>query len=484
MAGVEWTEMQVGAVDDAEISGLTADSRKVAPGFLFAALPGQADDGRRFIADAKRRGAVAVLAETGTRLDAEASDLTLYTHLNPRLEYARLAARFYAPQPTTIVAVTGTNGKSSTVEFTRQIWTALGHPAATMGTLGLVAPVGGRDHGLTTPDPVDLHADLHMLADNDVQHVAVEASSHGLAQYRLDGLELSAAAYTNLTRDHLDYHGTLANYLAAKLHLFADLLPANGTAVVNFDDAYGSADVADAVRRRGARVLAYGRKGADLHMLDARPLAEGQALQLNLFGRRLEIVLPLIGEFQAMNALAALGLVVATGADPERASAVLAALQGARGRVEHVASLKNGAAVYVDYAHTPDALERVLAALRPHTAGRLVVVFGCGGDRDKGKRPIMGEIATRLADAAYVTDDNPRMEDAATIRREVLAGAPGAQEIGDREKAIFAAIADLRSGDILVIAGKGHERGQIVGRETLPFDDAEAARRAVREVGA
>jgi UDP-N-acetylmuramoyl-L-alanyl-D-glutamate--2,6-diaminopimelate ligase len=219
-------------------------------------------------------------------------------------------------------------------------------------------------------------------------------------------------------------------------------------------------------------------------MLDARPLAEGQALQLNLFGRRIEIVLPLIGEFQAMNALAALGLVVATGADPERASAVLAALQGARGRVEHVASLKNGAAVYVDYAHTPDALERVLAALRPHAAGRLVVVFGCGGDRDKGKRPIMGEIATRLADAAYVTDDNPRMEDAATIRREVLASAPGAQEIGDREKAIFAAIADLRSGDILVIAGKGHERGQIVGRETLPFDDAETARRAVREVGA
>jgi UDP-N-acetylmuramoyl-L-alanyl-D-glutamate--2,6-diaminopimelate ligase len=483
MAGVEWTEMQGGAVDDAEISGLTADSRKVAPGFLFAALPGAAADGRRFIADAKRRGAVAVLAEAGTQLDADTGDLALYTHPNARREYARLAARFYAPQPETVVAVTGTNGKSSTVEFTRQIWTALGRPAATMGTLGLVAPIGGREGGLTTPDPVDLHADLRMLAESGVQNVAIEASSHGLAQYRLDGLELSAVAFTNLTRDHLDYHGTLANYLAAKLRLFSELLPRNGTAVINFDDPYGPEEVAEAARRRGARVLAYGRKGVDLHILEVRPLAHGQALHLNLFGRRMEIELPLIGEFQAMNALAALGLTVASGADRERASTVLSGLAGARGRVELVATLKNGAAVYVDYAHTPDALERVLMALRPHAHGHLAVVFGCGGDRDKGKRPIMGEIATRLSDAAYITDDNPRTEDARLIRQEVMAGAQGGLEIADREEAIFAAVESLRPGDILVVAGKGHERGQIVGHETLPFDDAEVARRAVRETG-
>ena len=326
-------------------------------------------------------------------------------------------------------------------------------------------------------------ADLQTLARNGVQHLAIEASSHGLDQYRLDGLKVSAAAFTNLTRDHLDYHGTMERYQAAKTRLFAELLTPGGTAVINLDDRHGAA-FADVARRRGATVVSYGRAGADLNLLDTRPLATGQSLALDLMGSRVQTVLPLIGEFQAMNALAALGLAIATGVMLADAVVLLATLKGARGRIEHAASLPNGAAIYVDYAHTPDALERVLQALRPHARGKLAVVFGCGGDRDTGKRPLMGAIAVRLADRVYVTDDNPRSEDAAAIRREVLTGAPGAQDFDDREGAIRVAVEELRAGDILVVAGKGHERGQIVGDRVLPFDDLDVARRAAREVGA
>lgn len=485
MVDVEWANMQSGALYDADISGLeitglAADSRKAAPGFLFAALQGASADGRRYIADAVARGAVAVLAAEGTRLDGTAN-VALLTHANPRRTYAQLAARFYVPQPGTVVAVTGTNGKSSTAEFVRQIWQAAGRPAATLGTLGLVAPGRVRTGGLTTPDPADLHADLKTLAEDGVDHVAIEASSHGLDQYRLDGLSVAAAAFTNLTRDHLDYHGSMERYFEAKARLFAELLVPGGAAVVNLDDPHG-AEIAARAQAHGARLFGYGRNGNTLRLIETRPLPHGQALTLEVQGSRVETLLPLIGEFQCMNALAALGLALGTGLTLADAVPVLATLQGARGRLEHAASLANGASIFVDYAHTPDALERVLQALRPHTDGRLVVVFGCGGDRDKGKRPLMGEIAVRLADVAIVTDDNPRGEDAAAIRREILAGARGSREIADRETAIFDAVSELHSGDILVIAGKGHEQGQIVGTQVFPFDDIEVARRAAKEV--
>jgi UDP-N-acetylmuramoyl-L-alanyl-D-glutamate--2,6-diaminopimelate ligase len=477
--------MQSGALDDVEvggleITGLVSDSRKAAPGFLFAALQGTSADGRRYIADAVARGAVAVLAADGTRLDDGVS-AALFTDPNPRLQYARMAARFHAPQPRTVAAVTGTNGKSSTAEFVRQIWTATGRPSATLGTLGLISPGKVRSGGLTTPDPTDLHADLQILARDGVQHVAIEASSHGLDQYRLDGLKVSAAAYTNLTRDHLDYHGTMERYFDAKARLFSELLVPGGAAVINLDDPRGN-ELAARAKRRGATLFTYGRAGRELRLLDARPLPHGQILKLEILGRRIETQLPLIGEFQTLNALAALGLALGTSVPVDDAAPILATLKGARGRMEHAASLPNGAAIFIDYAHTPDALERVLVAMRPHTGNRLSVVFGCGGDRDKGKRPLMGSIVVRFADLAIVTDDNPRTEDSAQIRREVLAGAKGAREIADREKAIFTAVSELKAGDVLVIAGKGHEQGQIVGADVLPFDDLAVARRAAREV--
>ncbi len=472
--------MQSGALDDVEIGGLTSDSRKAAPGFLFAALQGASADGRGYIADAVARGAVAVLAADGTRLD-DGISIPLFTAPNPRLQYARMAARFHAPQPSTVAAVTGTNGKSSTCEFVRQIWTATHRPSATLGTLGLVAPGITRSGGLTTPDPTDLHADLQALAQGGVQHVAIEASSHGLDQYRLDGLKVAAAAYTNLTRDHLDYHGTMERYFDAKARLFSELLVHGGAAVINLDDPYGE-ELASRAKKRGATLYTYGRKGRELRLLDARALPHGQVLKLEILGRRVETQLPLIGEFQTLNALAAVGLALGTSIPVDDAVPVLATLTGARGRMEHAASLSNGAAIFVDYAHTPDALERVLLAMRPHTDNRLVVVFGCGGDRDKGKRPMMGALAMRLADVAIVTDDNPRTENAAQIRREVLAGAQGAREIADRATAIFTAVSELKAGDILVIAGKGHEQGQIVGKDVLPFDDLDVARHAALEV--
>jgi UDP-N-acetylmuramoyl-L-alanyl-D-glutamate--2,6-diaminopimelate ligase len=463
---------------DPLIAGLTSDSRAVEPGWLFAALPGTKADGRAFVADAVRRGAVAVLGPVGT---AAPDGIAVIEDENPRLRLALLAARFYGQQPATVAAVTGTNGKTSTVQFARQLWALLGHKAASLGTLGITAPGMDRYGSLTTPDTVSLHRALAELADAGIDHLAMEASSHGLDQYRLDGVKVAAAGFTNLSRDHLDYHGSMEVYLAAKAMLFDRVLPPGGAAVLNADTPEFT-PLSELCARRGHRLIGYGAQAKELVLADLLPLPHGQRLKLEVFGRVHDIRLPLAGRFQCMNVLCALGLVIGTGADADDATAVLEKLGGVHGRLELVANHPSGAPVYVDYAHTPDALETVLRALRPHAERKLVVVFGCGGDRDRGKRPVMGELASRLADRAIVTDDNPRTEVAAAIRRDVLAGCPDAEEIGDRAEAIRTAIRDLAEGDVLVIAGKGHEQGQTVGTEVLPFDDVEVTRAAVREV--
>jgi UDP-N-acetylmuramoyl-L-alanyl-D-glutamate--2,6-diaminopimelate ligase len=466
-------------LNDSEIVGLTADSRNVQPGFLFAALPGTRQDGRSFAAEAIARGAVAVLTDESAALALPPEGrgtVSIVTDPNPHRRLALLAARFHGRQPRTIAAVTGTNGKTSVVHFTREIWTALGHPAASLGTLGIVTAAERRPGALTTPDPVALHRDLAGLAEQGIDHVAIEASSHGLNQFRLDGISVAAAAFTNLTRDHLDYHGDMAHYRAAKERLFTALLMPAGSAVLNRDSAE-FARLEALCRERNHPVIAYGTDVmADLRLVSSNALIGSQALVLDIFGRRRELVLRLGGEFQAMNALAALGLVVATGGESDAATAALPKLSGVPGRLQFVAEHDGGGAIVVDYAHKPDALATVLTALRPLTRGRLVALFGCGGDRDRGKRPIMGEVATRLADRVYVTDDNPRTEPPAEIRRAILAAAPNAIEIGDRREAIATAIAELEAGDLLVIAGKGHETGQIIGTDTYPFDDAAIVR--------
>jgi UDP-N-acetylmuramoyl-L-alanyl-D-glutamate--2,6-diaminopimelate ligase len=403
--------------------------------------------------------------------------------VDPRRRLARLAARFYAVQPDTVVAVTGTNGKTSVADFTRQIWTLTGARAASLGTLGLV--VDGRAEGpsLTTPDPVRLHALLRDLARRGVTHAVMEASSHGLHQSRLDGARIRAAAFTNLTRDHLDYHGSMDAYRVAKLALFERVMESGGTAVLNVDSAEFESFAA-AARRRGHRILGYGsRPEAELRLVERIARPAGQTLELIVSGRARTVDLPLIGDFQAWNAMAALGLAMATGTPEAAALDALGRLSGVRGRMERVAVLGNGAAVYVDYAHTPDALETVLRAVRPHTAGKLWCVFGCGGDRDPGKRPMMGCVVGKLADHAIVTDDTPRSENPAAIRAAALTACPGGEEIGDRAAAIRAAITRLGPGDVLVIAGKGHEQGQEIAGEIRPFDDATTARAAAEAIG-
>ncbi|MGE0259120.1 MAG: UDP-N-acetylmuramoyl-L-alanyl-D-glutamate--2,6-diaminopimelate ligase [Alphaproteobacteria bacterium] len=475
---------------NAEIAGLSADSRRVEPGFLFAALRGTNIDGRAFAGEAAARGAVAILTDDpdALALDAETRRrVALVIDPNPQRRLALLAARFYGRQPKTVAAVTGTNGKTSVAHFTREIWTALGHKAASLGTLGLVSPEGRRPGALTTPDPVALHRDLAELAASGIDHVAIEASSHGLAQYRLDGMSASAAAFTNLTRDHLDYHGDMGSYRAAKWRLFANLLRPDGTAVLNADSPE-CGGLAALCEGRGIHVVRYGREAdSELRIAELAPLSSGQHVRLEVFGERAEIDLPLVGEFQALNVLAALGLAIATGAEPGEAVSVLPRLGGVPGRMQFIGTTRgeagSGAAVFVDYAHTPDALATVLKALRPHAARRLAVVFGAGGDRDRGKRPMMGRVAADLADLVYVTDDNPRGEDPAEIRRAIREAAPGALEIGDRRAAIATAIAELGRDDVLVIAGKGHETGQIVAGEVLPFDDAAVAREALDATG-
>ena len=467
---------------DPDIRGLAADSRQVEPGFLFAALSGLRVDGRQFIDDAVARGAAAILIGDPASLPdlhRRHPAMPIVVDANPRRRLALMAARFYTPQPKTVVAVTGTNGKTSVVTFTRQIWQLLDRRAASLGTLGISGPGIERPGALTTPDPVTLHRELQALARHRIDAVALEASSHGLDQFRLDGLDVAAAAFTNLTRDHLDYHRTLEAYFSAKARLFDQMMQPGRVAVLNADMPEFSR-LAELCRRRSHRVISFGATdSADLRLVAAQPVADGQELELRVLGRRYGVRLPLVGQFQAMNALAALGLTLATGAEAHDAVTALSRLTGVPGRMQQVAAHPNGAPIFVDYAHTPDALETVLTALRPHCRGRLVVVFGAGGDRDPGKRPVMGAIATRCADRVIVTDDNPRSEAPAAIRAAILAAAPGAGEIGDRADAIHLAIRELRPGDLLVIAGKGHERGQIVGSKTLPFDDAEVARAAV-----
>ena len=468
---------------DPEILGLTADSRAVRPGWLFAALPGVKADGRRFIADALERGAAAVLAPPDTALP-EGARAALIPDTDPRRRLALLAARFHGPQPAIAAAVTGTNGKTSVAWFTRRIWERLGRSAAAVGTLGIHAPADadfGDDAGpaLTTADPVTLHRNLQRLAQGGVDHVVLEASSHGLAQSRLDGLALCAGGFTNLTRDHLDYHVTMDAYRAAKLRLFDTILPSRAGAVLNAD-ADDFPVFSSVARARGLRIIDYGRAADALRIEWLEPDGDGQRMGLRAFGRRREVRLPLAGAFQARNALCAAGLTIACGEDAEAVLDALAWLEGVPGRLQRVAGRGNGASVYVDYAHTPDALSTVLGALRAHTRRRLVVVFGCGGDRDAGKREMMGAIAARLADRVVVTDDNPRSENPAAIRSQILSACPGAIEVASRREAIFRAAAALQEGDVLAVAGKGHERGQIVGTITHPFDDVAVSQAAVR----
>ncbi|HMR31610.1 MAG TPA: UDP-N-acetylmuramoyl-L-alanyl-D-glutamate--2,6-diaminopimelate ligase [Geminicoccaceae bacterium] len=465
-----------------EIAGLCADSRQVRPGELFAAIGGSRDDGRRYLADALARGAVAVLGPEG--IGEAGLTVPVVEAGDPRHALARMAARLAGAQPRCVVAVTGTNGKTSTAVFTRQLWQSLGHPAASLGTLGLDAPGRHVVGSLTTPDPITLHRLAAELAGEGVQHLAIEASSHGLDQRRLDGLLVAAGAFTNLTRDHFDYHGGEAGYLAAKRRLFTELLPRGGVAVLNADVPEFPALAADA-RARDLEIIDYGRTASRLRLAGQELHEAGQDLDLELDGRSMRVSLALVGDFQAWNALAALGLVLGTGGDLEAAARSLASLTGAPGRMELVTRHRNGAAVFVDYAHTPDALEKALVALRAHAGGRLVVVFGCGGDRDPGKRPVMGRIARQRADRVIVTDDNPRGEDPAWIRASVMQGAGSeALEIGDRAQAIATGITMLEPADVLLVAGKGHEAGQTIAGVTHPFDDATVCRAAARDIAA
>ena len=451
-----------------DVSGITADSRAVKRGNLFVAVTGAKDDGLRFVGQAVASGAAAVMAERVPQTPLP--DGVAFVRVgDARRALALAAAKFFPRQPETIAAVTGTSGKTSVAAFARQIWAALGEEAASIGTIGLVSPTRESYASLTTPDPVALHRALDELAGEGITHVALEASSHGLDQRRLDGVRVSAGAFTNLSRDHLDYHPTFEAYLAAKLRLFTELVQARGAAVIAVDNAFADAVVAAAKQRR-LRLLTVGRGGDGVRLAETAIDGFAQVFKVVHAGNTYAIRLPLVGAFQVENALIAAGLAIATGSEPAKVFAALAQLKGARGRLD-LAGEKNGAPIFVDYAHKPDALAKALEALRPYATGRLVVVFGCGGDRDAGKRPMMGAIAVENADRVIVTDDNPRSEDPAAIRAAILKAAPGAIEIADRGEAIRTAVAELRSGDVLLIAGKGHETGQIVGKQTLPFSD-------------
>ena len=464
-----------------KISGLTADSRKVEPGFLFAALKGAATDGTLFAPGAVEAGAVAVLcaldAEQQVRAAVPENVAVLPVH-KPRQVFARMAARFYGAQPDVIVAVTGTAGKTSVAHFVRQIFQSAGHPAASLGTLGTIKPDGVSYGGLTTPDPVALHKELSELEAEGINHAAMEASSHGLDQYRLDGVRLTAAAFTNLGRDHMDYHPTIEDYLRAKLRLFDDLLPDGGTVVVDPGEKYADR-VLEVAERRGLQVLTVGETGKDLKLTGLVTSGAGQELTLQTTRGEYKVTLPLIGRFQVSNALISAGLAIAAGTDIGLTLRSLENLKGAPGRLELAGRTASGGLVFVDYAHKPDALDNALAALRPFATGKLSVVVGAGGDRDPGKRELMGAAAARHADLVIVTDDNPRSEDPASIRKAVMSGAPDALEIGDRFDAIAEGVHRLGAGDILCVAGKGHETGQIVGDTVIPFSDHEAVQRAI-----
>jgi UDP-N-acetylmuramoyl-L-alanyl-D-glutamate--2,6-diaminopimelate ligase len=473
--------LDAGEFGEAQVTGFAIDHRKVAPGTVFGAFQGTLANGEDFIPAAIAAGAVAVVA----RPQAVVFGAAHIADSQPRRAFARLAAQFFRPVPGTVVAVTGTNGKTSTVEMTRQIWRMCGHRAASIGTLGVTTPDESVSTGLTTPDIVTFLSNMTGLAREGVTHVAYEASSHGLAQFRNEGLPVTAGAFTNLSRDHLDYHADMEDYFAAKMRLFSEVVDEGGTAVVWADDAWSGRAIA-AAQARPLTVFSVGEAGDAVRLLARRPGHLGQELEIEHQGQRYTVMLPLIGAYQAANALVAAGLVLATGGEAARVFDALGRLQPVRGRLERAVITARGAPVYVDYAHTPDALGAAIAALRPHVSGRLITVFGAGGDRDMGKRAPMGEVAAAHSELVIVTDDNPRGEDPAAIRLQVLAGASGAREVGDRRAAIRAAIAEAGAGDIVLVAGKGHEQGQIVGSgeatRILPFDDVTVARECAAEL--
>tara|TARA_R110000764_G_scaffold28076_1_gene66075 strand:- start:7195 stop:8679 length:1485 start_codon:yes stop_codon:yes gene_type:complete len=460
---------------------LCVDSREAREGTLFAAMPGSRVHGASFIEGALQRGASAILTDrAGAELARDAlaaSDAALVITDTPRETLARTAALFFGAQPQVMVAVTGTNGKTSVSTFVRQIWIEMGLSAINLGTTGVegawTAPLAH-----TTPEPITLHRTLAAAASRGITHAAMEASSHGLDQRRLDGVVLKAAGFTNFTQDHLDYHHSFDAYFDAKAGLFARVLPEDGIAVINIDDERGI-DMAAIAKARGQQVMTVGRAGGDLHLAGQRMDATGQDIRLVHLGKVYQARLNLIGDFQADNVALAAGLVIACGAEPSHVFDTLPHLVTVRGRMQLAASRENGAAVFVDFAHTPDAIETALSAMRPHVMGRLIAIVGAGGDRDAGKRPLMGAAAAANADVVIVTDDNPRSEDPATIRAAVLGGCPEALEVGDRAEAILRGVDMLEPGDALLIAGKGHETGQIVGDDVLPFDDAEQASLAV-----
>src|SRR5215468_10537494 len=469
-----------GRFETLAVSGISADTRTVKPGFLFAAVPGSKIDGLTFLPQAVDRGAVAIMAESVPSAPLP-DGIALVSVPNVRRALALAAAKFYPRQSSIIAAVTGTSGKTSVAAFTRQIWTALGHAAASIGTIGVVTPSSEVYGALTTPDPVELHRIVDRIAGEGISHLALEASSHGLDQHRLDGLRVGIAGFTNISRDHLDYHGTLEAYLRAKLILFRHLVAADGTAVIAVDHAFAT-EVADAARERSLRIIEVGRKARGIRLIDCVIEGFSQVLMIEHEGMRHQVRLPLVGAFQVENALVAAGQAIAGGGEAAAVFAALSGLVGAKGRLELVGR-KSGAPIFIDYAHKPDALAKALDALRPYASRKLIVVFGAGGDRDAGKRPLMGAVAAEKADRVIVTDDNPRSEDPGTIRAAILRGAPDAGEIGDRNEAIRYAVADLEAGDVLLVAGKGHEIGQIIGQAIVPFSDHEAVREALAAGG-
>lgn len=478
VAAVEMPDGEAAAFDgpDVAIAGLTADSRQVGPGFVFAGLPGVAADGARFIPKALEAGAGAIVTHPNYK-NYIPDNIAVLKHPDPRYALARMAAAFYAPLPDVIMGVTGTNGKTSVASFVRQIWLGLGINGASLGTIGAVSAKGERKLAHTTPDPVTLHEVINDLRLEGVDHLVLEASSHGLAQRRLDGISFDTAAFTNITRDHLDYHGSFEAYFAEKQRLFTELLRPDGMAVIDAD-VEGAEAIIDICNARMINVMTVGRRGRFLNVRKIVQDGFAQVITVQHSDGVSMVRLPLVGDFQASNALVAAAMVASGGVPILDVLAELSALKGAKGRLEW-AGERNGAPVFIDYAHTPDALATAIEALRPYTERRLVVIFGCGGDRDKGKRAMMGEIGTNLADVTIVTDDNPRSEDAATIRAEILSAAPGALEIGDRALAIQSAVSELQPGDLLLVAGKGHETGQIVGGQVLEFSDHEAVAEAI-----
>ncbi len=456
---------------DPEISQLNADSRHVSGGALFAALPGESVDGRDYIEAALENGASAVLSLSGLGK----LPVPYIACENPRQVFAKCAARFYVGQPEIMVAMTGTNGKSSTIEFLRQIWHYAGKKSACFGTLGVTTQAGVTPLTHTTPDALALHQTLQTLARDGITHAGMEASSHGLSQFRLDGVKLAAVGFSNLSQDHFDYHADMDDYFTAKARLFTELAPKGISAVINVDGKYGKR-MADIAAQVGLNVMSVGWAGDDIRIAEITPRSASQSLELVWAGKYHKVELPLAGEFQVLNAVSALGLAVKTGVDPKTALEALSHLRGVAGRMEKAGSAKSSAPVFVDFAHTPDGLEKLLRGVRPHTMGRIIIVFGCGGDRDPDKRAKMGAVAAKLADVVIVTDDNPRSENPALIRKSVMLGCPDAQNIGDRKLAIKSGIGSLKKGDCLVIAGKGHETGQIIGGEVLPFNDVEVVK--------